>query len=196
MRARPERPSFGSELTRNPQPAIVDFYREPDVKHSLLSEADQKEALSRVYALAVAARAGCTTAFPDFDRDGVDLVIQSGMAMRPAIGVQLKATSQISTEDDSYLRFPLKRRNYDLLREETQTPRVLVVLQLPANREQWLTITEDDLVLRYRAYWLSLRGSEETTNTSSVTVSIPKTNLFNVESLGSLLERSMRGTLE
>ncbi|MDE2921542.1 MAG: DUF4365 domain-containing protein [Acidobacteriota bacterium] len=161
-----------------------------------MTDADQKEALSRVYALAVAARAGCTTAYPDFDRDGVDLVIQSGMAMRPAIGVQLKATSQHLAEDDSYLRFRLKRRNYDLLREETQTPRVLVVLQLPADREQWLTITEDDLVLRYRAYWLSLRGSEDTTNSTSVTVSIPKANLFNVESLDLLLERSMRGTLE
>ena len=42
----------------------------PDV---LLTVPDQEEALSRVYAQAVAARAGYLTANYDFDRDGVDL---------------------------------------------------------------------------------------------------------------------------
>ena len=36
--------------------------------------------------------------------------------------------------------FPMNRRNYDLLRVETQTPRLLVVLHLPRNEEQWVTI--------------------------------------------------------
>ena len=44
----------------------------------LLTIPDQEEALSRVYAQAVAARAGYLTANYDFDRDGVDLRIQAG----------------------------------------------------------------------------------------------------------------------
>ena len=51
----------------------------------LLTVPDREEALSRVYTRAVAAIAGYVTADTDFDRDGVDLRIQSGGAMRPAL---------------------------------------------------------------------------------------------------------------
>lgn len=96
----------------------------------LLTNADRKEALSRVYVHAVAARAGYVTAMYDQDRDGVDLRIQAGGEMRPAIELQLKATVHLAASDDGHFRFALKRRNYDLLRIETQTPRLLVVLDL------------------------------------------------------------------
>ena len=87
-----------------------------------LTGPDQEEALSRAYAYAVAARAGYVTAIPEPDRDGVDLRIQAGGAMRPALDLQLKATVKLGDSHDGHIRFPLKRRNYDLLRIETQTP--------------------------------------------------------------------------
>lgn len=40
---------------------------------TLLTEQDQKEALSQVYVRALAARAGYTTSTPELDRDSVDL---------------------------------------------------------------------------------------------------------------------------
>ena len=55
---------------------------------------------------------------------------------------QLKATA-LSDSADGHYRFALKRRNYDLLREETQTPRLLVVLELPSDEDRWITITAD-----------------------------------------------------
>ena len=77
-----------------------------DSDDSLLTAADREEALSRVYARAVAASAGYVTADPDFDRDGVDLRIQSGGAMRPALDLQLKATVNltVSPEDTTDFR--------------------------------------------------------------------------------------------
>ena len=163
---------------------------------ALLTNPDQKEALSRVYAHAVAARAGYVTANYDLDRDGIDLRIQAGGAMRPALDLQLKATVNLDALDDGYFHFSLKRRNYDLLRIETQTPRLLVVLDLPRDKERWVTITEDELVLRRRGYWLNLKGLEETDNRSSVTVRIPVSNVFDVENLHALMEQSREGRIQ
>lgn len=163
---------------------------------ALLTVPDQEEALSRAYAHAVAARAGYVTAVYDMDRDGVDLRIQDGGEMRPALELQLKATINLGESSEGSFRFPLKCRNYESLRIETQTPRLLVVLDLPRDKNEWMTITENDLVLRRRAYWLSLKGYEETDNRSSVTVRIPSDNLFDVDGLRGLMEQSRKGSVQ
>ncbi len=164
---------------------------------ALLTSPDQEEALSRVYAEAVAARAGYVTANYDLDRDGVDLRIQAGGEMRAALELQLKATVNLGEpKDDGCFRFPLKRKNYDLLRVETQTPRLLLVLDLPNDEHQWMTITENELVVRHRAYWLNLKGYEETTNQWTVTVKLPRANLFDVEGLHALMKQSRGGKIE
>ena len=81
--------------------------------------------------------------------------------MRPALDLQLKATVNLDTTAGEHYRFPLKRRNYDLLREETQVPRLLIVLELPRSKHEWITITDNELILRRRALWLSLTDLEE-----------------------------------
>ena len=45
--------------------------------------------------------------------------------------------------------------------QRTQTPRLLVVLELPADESQWMTVTREELVLRRRAYWLSLQQGHD-----------------------------------
>ena len=166
-----------------------------EVSDALLTVQDREEALSKVYAHAVAASAGYVTAVFDYDRDGVDMEIRAGGYMRPGIGLQLKATINLSDSGERYFNFPLKRSNYDQLRVPTQTPRLLVVLDLPKDENQWITITEEELVLRHCAYWVSLKGHKETINVSSVTVQIPKINVFNVDSLRMLMEQSRGGII-
>ena len=46
------------------------------------------------------------------------------------------------------------------------------------------------------AYWLNLRGHDETENTSSITVHIPEQNLFNVDNLRMLMEQSRKGNIQ
>ena len=163
---------------------------------ALLTTQDREECLSKAYAHTVAARAGYTTAVYEHDRDGVDIRIQAGGSMRPAIDLQLKATINLGeTDDDGCFHFPLKRVNYDKLIIATQTPRLLVVLDLPREETEWMTITADELVLRRRAYWLNLLGSTETENQWSVTVRIPELNVFDVESLRALMEQSRGGKI-
>ena len=75
--------------------------------------------------------AGYVVATMDFDRDGIDCEIKAGGRMRPSLGIQLKATVDLGEVADGSYRYPLKRRNFDLLRGPTQVPRLLVLLDLP-----------------------------------------------------------------
>ena len=163
---------------------------------SLLTTADIEEALSCIYVQAVAARAGYTTADYSRDRDGIDMLIQAGGKMRPAIVLQLKATINLGNPSKGFFHYPLRSENYNLLCKPVQTPRLLVVLALPKDQTKWLTISADELVLRRSAYWLNLRGYDETKNKSSVTVHIPEQNLFNVDNLRMLMEQSRQGSIQ
>lgn len=165
------------------------------IQDHLLTPTDREEALSRAYVQAVAAGAGYVVANLDFDRDGIDYVIKAGGQMRPSLGIQLKATINLGEVQEGRYSYSLKRRNYDLLREPTQTPRVLVVLALPQDEAEWLTVTDEELVLRRCAYWVSLTNLPETDNRASVTVSLPARQRFDVAALRNLMEQSRRGTI-
>ncbi len=163
---------------------------------SLLTTADQKEALSRVYVKALAARAGYATSVPEPDRDSVDSRIQAGGRRRPAIDLQLKASTALAAPNDGVLKVRLSKKNYNDLRLETQTPRLLVVLELPTNNSDWVTVTAEELILRRRTYWLNLqRGHEDVVNQQTITVRIPKHNLLNVDVIRNLMDRSRRGAI-
>lgn len=163
---------------------------------TLLTAPDQKEALSRVYVAALAARAGYLTSVPEPDRDSIDMRVQAGGPRRPALDFQLKATTGFADPRQGSLPFRLPIKNYSDLREETQTPRLLVVLLLPNDESRWLSVTDEDLVLRRRAYWLSLqRDHEEIGDRETVTVRIPEQNTLDVEALQELMERSRAGDI-
>ena len=75
-------------------------------------------------------------------------------------------------------------------------PRLLVVFELPADESRWMTVTGEELVLRRSAYWLSLQqGFAEDAEQQTVSVSIPEKNLFDVEGLRELIERSRKGEI-
>jgi Domain of unknown function (DUF4365) len=146
---RPGCPEAGRFLSRT-------IALEHEMTDALMAVTDREEALSRAYIAAVAARAGYLTATMDFDRDGVDIQIRAGGTMRPSLDIQLKATINLGEPKGGVFRFPLKRRNYDLLVAETMIPRILVVLDLPKDQADWLQVTSDRLIMRRCAYWASL----------------------------------------
>ena len=161
---------------------------------TLLTTADQKERLSLLYINALVVRAGFVTSAPDTDRDSIDLRIQAGGPQRPALDLQLKATAALAGPEDGFVRFRLAIKNYDDLRGQSQTPRLLVVFELPPDESRWMTVTKEELVLRRRAYWLSLRReSPARAGQQTKTVYIPERNVFDVEALRELMERSRTG---
>ncbi len=162
----------------------------------LLTGPDRMEGLSLVYARVLAVRGGYSVSVPEPDRDSVDLHIQAGGAYRPALDLKLKATARIGEARDGFMPFRLSIKNYDDLRVETQTPRLLVVLELPRDEARWMIVTAEELALRRRACWLSLqRNHDEVTDQETVTVRVPERNLFDVETLHELMERSRAGKL-
>ena len=156
---------------------------------TMLTSANQKEAFSFVYLRAVAARAGYATGVRDYDSDGVDATVQAGGSMRPQIDVQLKATTRLREVSNDSWAFDLPKRNYDLLRLPVIVPRLLVVLDLPKDIDQVLTIGHNELILRRCAYWISLLGYPERSNRRSVTVHLPRTNRFDHSALHQLMDK-------
>lgn len=150
------------------------------------------EALSRAYVGAVAARAGYIVGHAEPDRDSVDLFLQAGGKMRPQIGAQLKATTAV-LEGVSNFNFPLKLKNYNDLRVATQSPRILVVLTLPKDDKEWLEHDVSRLVLKRCAYWTSLLGMPDTTNSETVSIPVDTARVFDPSALTSLMEKSRNG---
>lgn len=153
----------------------------------------QQEEFSRAYVHAIATVAGFKVvpgATPD--DDSVDLSIASrgprGLIRSPRIDVQLKCHR--GAVDVDPWPYALRLKNYEDLRHtDYQAPRILVVVVVPEDVEGWLAQSEEALVLRRCGYWRSLRGEPETTNETSVTVTLPRSNVFSVESLRSMMER-------
>lgn len=162
---------------------------------AILTSNDREEALSRAYVAAVAAYTGYTLAVQDFDRDGVDVQVRAGGAMRPSLDIQLKATIHLGKGEEDEFRYALRRSNYDQLHEQALVPRILVVLDLPMDEGQWISISAEELVMRRCAYWANIAGFPETTNKETVTISIKKQNRFDTENLKDLMERAREGVI-
>lgn len=159
-----------------------------------MTDEHRMEQLSRAYAQAVAAVCGCSCAEPNPDY-GVDLVlrqvVRQGRTWREAgmsLYVQLKSIAG-ATLTPTEVVYDLKAGAYDTLRRSTRnSPSILVLLNLPTIRTEWIDHTEDRLELRRCAYWLSLRGFAAVPNTASVRISIPRQNQFTPAALQRIME--------
>jgi hypothetical protein len=169
-----------------------------------LASTDIESELSYAYLHAVAAHAGmeCVIKSRHSDNNGVDAAINAwptpagdDALSEVSINIQLKATIDEPADNGTHLSYFLKGvSRYNDLRERTiQIPRILVVLFLPKNAEEWLNHTPEQLTLKRCAYWLSLREAPPTGNDSGVTVKIAKTQMFTPKALADLVDRVSRG---
>lgn len=86
------------------------------------------------------------------------------------------------------LHFPLPIKNYNDLRPtDVLVPRILIVVVTHASTAKWIEVSPPDSTIRECGYWLSLRGMPPTSNTTSVTVTIPLGNKFTPNSLTALM---------
>lgn len=165
-----------------------------------MTENDRMAELSYAYLHAVCAAAGlgCQSSGRIDDNAGVDATIRVNERLDPAsilfnfqIEIQLKATKQPLSESDEYLSYFLKGIDrYDRLREPgSPLPKLLVVLQLPEDPGQWLTLDEDALIARKCAYWVSLLGAPASHNSSGQTVLLPREQLVSVEGMRDVATR-------
>lgn len=160
----------------------------------------QKEEFSYAYINAVASAAGYSfqIAPRPLDQVGVDVTITGlvspGSRRRTRLDLQVKCTSRDLTDND-FIRYPLEMKNYEELRNNNpdDDPLILVIVLVPENVNDWLHQAEDELCLKHCAYWLSLRRQPQSKNQTTVTVYVPRQNIFNVDTLRHLMQRIAMG---
>ncbi|MBD2603837.1 DUF4365 domain-containing protein [Scytonema hofmannii FACHB-248] len=162
----------------------------------------QKEEFSYAYIYAVVSAAGysCQIASRPTDIGGIDIIIsgteQEYSLYPPRLEVQVKSTS-IDVMSDEFIRYPLKLKNYNELRKQkTLVPKILIVVLIPDNLIEWVNQSETELCMRRCGYWMSLKGQPETQNTETVTVYLPRSQLFTVNALKNIMQQiETKGTL-
>lgn len=152
----------------------------------------RKEQFSRAYVQAVAAVAGFAHYAPSVDDDSIDMGLcarlDATVPGAPHMEMQIKCTNDEAASQD-YLSYALKLKNYNDLRAFTLVPRILVVVLVPAGLSDWITQDESALALRRCGYWLSLRQLEPTDNVATVSVRLPRSQVFSVEQLQAIMKQ-------
>ncbi|OZB55354.1 MAG: hypothetical protein B7X35_09125 [Halothiobacillus sp. 14-56-357] len=165
-----------------------------------LSTQNIESELSYAYLHAVAAHASvaCKVSGRHDDNAGVDAELTAwgpfpsgGYRQEVDVKVQLKATVQSPILVDDSISYSLSGigRYNDLRAETVSTPRILVVLFLPANSADWLTHSDEALSLRKCAYWVSLRGAPGSENKTAQTVYLPRSQQFDPSGLRDLMDQ-------
>ena len=143
-------------------------------------------------------RAGLKLDRYSVDDDSVDVLFSRAGQRSPHLSVQLKCSSDIDLRPDDF-SFRIKLKNYDDLRRKTLVPRILVVLHVPEILDTWLVEGPDHVLLRHRAYWVSLLGDVEIKATrhedwqkKRITVRFPRANLLSPVSLALMMDNIER----
>ena len=153
-----------------------------------------EELLSISYVTAVAAKAGVT--FDLVRRDfGVDLSIRQiksfggkRMDMGVIFDCQLKASINWIQEQDN-IAYDLDVMSYNKLvwrYKEPSIPCILILLCLPRDENQWLDLSEDQLILRKCCYWTRITGPLSQ-NKYSVRIRFPSNQIFSPDTIHNLM---------
>ena len=128
------------------------------------------------------------------DNVGMDIGIEApgqiGKSLSPKFDAQVKCTSDSRFIKNSHISYPLPVHNYKrLISTAISTPQILIVVFVPKEPFDWLKATENETTIQNCAYWMSLRGEPETTNTDNITVRLPRYNLLTPQSLQVIMQR-------
>lgn len=159
-----------------------------------------KEQFSMAYCRAVAACAGLNFGQDvlDYGVDGFFSIVKNrGEHHRRTSGFRLDFQAKSTAtyiDNGNEILYDLDIEAYrDLIDTEVGCERILIVFILPENPNERMTINDNDIIMRHAAYWCSLRGQPDTTNSSSIRITIPKQQKITVEELHRLLDCVYRG---
>ncbi len=170
------------------------------VQEKSVTPKQRQEELSRVYLHAVAAKCGFALGSWTQDQSCIDVtvgasgVLGEGTLSDPKLDVQLKCTASEAKVREHAVSVQLERAQYDRLVAKSSVPKILVVLVLPKNEEQWVEHSSEQLILRRCAYFLRTTGMPPfPTEKDSTVVQVPLQNEFSPGALQAMLERLSRG---
>ena len=158
-------------------------------------KAKRQEELSISYLHAVCSVQGISMEIQRHDDDGIDVMLHQEKSIdrqdvpkyRVQISVQLKSTSSNFTESDTFLSYPLKKKNYDDLRAPASTKAFLFLFIMPKDEKHWVSHSIDELLIRKCMYWVDLNDLPDSKNKNTVSVQIPKVQIVSPDLLDELL---------
>lgn len=121
---------------------------------------NQMELFQRGIVVAIASSAGFNYSIPGFD-DGIDISIidpsRNNHDFPSTIDVQLKSTRN-EFDSHNYIHSRMSAERYEQFRtERSLVPRIVVIMNLPKEREDWYNIQKDgSSLVRNCCYWTSL----------------------------------------
>lgn len=158
-----------------------------------------QEQLSYAYVHTISYMAGCKC-----DRVQDDFGIDAKVSYMTTVGgfqdelgidlhLQLKST-YCATMTQTAIKYKMELSAYEKLRRITYNRRFLILFVMPRAVSSWITLAERFLVLRHCAYWYHLRGMPETDNKDNITITIPRTQIFDQRALmGEMKRLASRG---
>jgi hypothetical protein len=151
----------------------------------------QMELMNVSMTTAICAQIGCTWSKREQDF-GIDLQIHGEtFETDPQIDFQLKATTKFSiiNEKNSVIKYALDVKNYrDLIKTNVRKPRLLCLAILPKDPKIWIKHHPYQIELKYGIYWVDLKGQPSTSNSETITISIPLSNKLDSIALTNLME--------
>jgi hypothetical protein len=165
----------------------------------IVTPEQKQEELSRAYLQAVAAKCGFALGTWSQDQRCIDATIGAagllgtGSIADPKLDVQLKCTANRELVRADHISIQVKRKQYDHLVARSHVPKILVVLLLPEDEQDWVVHSEEQLALRRCAYYARARDFPATTTAESPTLRVPLANHFSPDALSAMLLRVSRG---
>ena len=168
---------------------------------NMIPDNHAKSFLSKSYVNAVATHAGYGCQFQEIDY-GIDAEISEVQCTKTGkfvstgfhFNVQMKATHNF-TKNNNEVIYSLDADAYNRMIIHEGGLIVLVLFCLPENPNDRILLTEDCLEIRNCCYWYRLDG-DLTNNSSSKTIRIPRTQIFNPETCKNLMSSVRTGEWE
>jgi len=164
----------------------------------------QREEISKAYVHAVAARCGFKVGNWSQDAGCIDVsiaatgIVGAGTFIDPQVDLQLKASDDPRhILQDGRVACTIRHAHHEQLVAARSIPKLLVVLVLPTDAEQWITHTPESLILRRCAWWKRMTGepSLSPSREGYVTVHLPQSQHFSPQGLQDLMQRVSMGLL-
>lgn len=160
----------------------------------------KEECLCEAFIHAIASYAGINVQWRDKDF-GIDgsfkKVIHHGQRYIETgipLDFQLKATINWNSTDE-HIVYDMESKTYNdfiYLQANASSPVRLILLCLPKDIEQWLSVEPEQLLLKHCCYFHSING-DATENVSTIRVNIPRENVLTPLNLKNLMDSIQNG---
>jgi hypothetical protein len=148
----------------------------------------RKDHFSRAVVRAIAAAAGVRATVPEQDENSEDITFVAPDGLKgpgPKLDAQLKSTQNVTPQNGSF-PYDLKVKNYNDLRyrsDQLFVPRILIVVHVPSDPDDWYKCDSEQIVMRRCAYWVDLAGAPPTQNQATVRIEVPVDQILDPPSL-------------